>query len=214
MQNGSICKSVTIDGKVITITQTCAFDAILHLIASGIASIKCYENKIKISENCTIKLAMSILHSGKIIRSHYNERAKILIELPLFRKALTKYTCTISKLNANCNIAHLITYLFTDIPSCQATIICPCGYFRRRQIVELYINIDILIYKGLHYMQEMIDNALATTIKCRKCLSTATENIKYGPHLFIDTSTFTDYRYTKTEKKSYIILKVLPQIFK
>lgn len=68
MRNGNVCKSITIDRKVITITQTCAFDAILHLIASGIASIKFYENKINSSNNRTITLA--IVRSGILIAQY------------------------------------------------------------------------------------------------------------------------------------------------
>lgn len=128
-----MCKGVTIDGKVITICQTCAFDAVedtLHLVISGIARIKFYEDKIKFSENPTINLAMSILQAGKITTNRYKQRAKILLHLSLFRTALTIYTCRISKLNTDCNVAHLISYLFTHTPSCQKTIVCPCGFSR------------------------------------------------------------------------------------
>lgn len=42
-------------------------------------------------------------------------------------------------------------------------------------------------------MQEAIDN-ISGNIKCKKCLSI---NIEYGPHIFIDTTIFTDNKYTK-----------------
>jgi len=132
MRNGSISKSVTIDKKIISINQTCAFDAILHLVASAIATIKRYEENIKFSENRIISLALSILHTGKIIQSYYNERAKILLNLSLFSDAVTMYTRAISKLDANCNVVHLTTYLFTDILSCRKTIECSCTSSRTR----------------------------------------------------------------------------------
>lgn len=140
------------------------------------------------------------MRSGKIISDHYKERAQILIDLPLFSDALTKYTSKIAKLNANCNVAHLVSYLFADIPSCRATIVCTCGYLRRRQITELTVNLDILLHKGLQHMQEAVENALTTKITCRKCSLTCTEMIDYGPHLFIDTSIFTDNRYTNRDQ--------------
>lgn len=59
-------------------------------------------------------------------------------------------------------------------------------------------------------MQEAIDNTLVTTIECRKCSAIATEIIEYGPHLFIDTSTFTDYRYIKTEETNIHSLEAIP----
>lgn len=201
MRNGNVSRAVCIDGKSVIATQTCAFDAMLHLLASSIATIKCYKNKITSLENQTINLAISILQSGKIKQFHYDERFKILKDLPLFRQAITNYSSTIIKLNANCNVGHLITYLFQNAPSCRLTTVCPCGYLRRRQSIELNINIDVLLYKGLQYMQDAIDDGLAnglTTLKCRKCLANTRENIEYGPHVFIDTSTFTDDRYVKT----------------
>jgi len=185
IRNGSISKSVTMDKKIISINQTCAFDAILHLVASAIATIKRYEENIKFSENRIISLALSILHTGKIIQSHYNERAKILLNLSLFSDAVTMYTRAISKLDANCNVAHLITYLFTDIPSCRKTIECSCTSSRTRQTVELNLNVD---------------DVLMVTTKCRQCLTTVNENVEYGPHLFIDTSIFTDDSYKKRDK--------------
>lgn len=197
IRNGNVCKGVTIDGKVI-ICRTCAFDAVVHLVASGIASIKSYEDKIKFSKNPTINLAMSILHA-KIMTNYYKERVKILLDFSFFSDALTIYTRGISKLNADCNVAHLISYLFTDTPSCQKTIVCPCGSSQTKQITELNINVDILLYKGLQYMQEAIDNTLTVRTKCRKCLDTVVENVEYGPHIFNDTTIFTDDRYVKQD---------------
>jgi len=200
IRNGSILRSVTIDEKLISIHQTCAFDAILHLVASGIATIKQYEESIKSSTNRTINLAFSILHTGKIIQYHYIERAQILVNLSLFSDSLTAYTRAISKLDTNCNVVHLTTYLFTDIPSCQKTIKCSCTSSRTRQTVELNLNVDILLCKGLQHMQEAIDDTLIVTSKCRKCSATINENVEYGPHLIIDTTIFTDDTYTKRNK--------------
>lgn len=169
IRNGSISKSVTIDDKIINIYQTCAFDATLHLIASGIASIKCYEENMKMSDNGIVKLAISMLCAGKIVQSHYSERAKILLNLPLFSDALTIYTRAISKLDTKCNVAHLITYLFSDIPSCRIINECLCASSRTRQTVELHVNVDVLLNKGLQHMQEAVDDALAITSTCRKC---------------------------------------------
>lgn len=109
------------------------------------------------------------------------------------------YTRTISKLDTTCNVAHLITYLFTDMPSCQRTINCSCISSRTRQTVELNINVDILLYKGLQHVQEAIDDASMVKTKCKQCLK-SNENIEYGPHIFIDTTVFTDDRYTKRDK--------------
>lgn len=199
IRNGSISKSVNIQNKIICINQTCAFDATLHLVTSGIATIKCYDDKMKISNNATVKLANSILSAGKILQSHYNERAKILLNLLLFKDALTIYTRAISKLEATCNVAHLITYLFSDLPSCSIITECLCASARTRQTVELHINVNILLNKGLQHVQEAIDDALNISSKCKKCLENVNESTEYGPHLFIDTSVFTDEGYTNRD---------------
>jgi len=49
-------------------------------------------------------------------------------------------------------------------------------------------------------MQETIDDILMVTTKCRQCLATVNENVEYSPHLFIDTSIFTDNSYKKRDK--------------
>lgn len=49
-------------------------------------------------------------------------------------------------------------------------------YFLMNQAktIELNLNVDILLYKGLKYMQEAIDDALTVTTKCRQCLAMKT----------------------------------------
>lgn len=65
--------------------------------------------------------------------------------------------------------------------------------------MELNTNVDILFCKGLNYMQEAIDNILTIATKCKKCLNIVEENIEYGPHLFIDTTIFTDDMLNETK---------------
>lgn len=94
--------------------------------------------------------------------------------------------------------------MFIDIPSCQKTIVCPCGSSRTSKVTELNVNVDILLCKGLQYIQEAIDNVSAIMTKCKKCLNTVVENIEYGPHLFIDTTVFIDERYVMKRDKTII----------
>lgn len=63
-------------------------------------------------------------------------------------------------------------------------------------------------------MQEAIDDALATRIKCRKCSADVIENIEYGPHVFIDTSVFTDKKYVDQEKKVKHTLGAIAKSFR
>jgi len=83
--NGSKCKPVHMKRQhLLTIQETCAFDSLLQIIASGIAANIEYRDAIESSSDKIFQLARSILESGKILATHYIERAPILQDLPLF----------------------------------------------------------------------------------------------------------------------------------
>ena len=65
-------------GVIMTLHKTCAFDSLLQLVASRIATHEAYREA---TESCTdgiFKLARSILENGRLFSIHYNERASIL----------------------------------------------------------------------------------------------------------------------------------------
>lgn len=199
MRNGSKCAAVKINNSEFTVQQTCAFDAIFHVIAVGIATIKNYKEVANSYKNATMKLAAAVLHDGKIHAKHYIERAFILVNLPLFNDAITTYTRSIKKLNANCNAADLLSKLFNNMPSCTKTTSCICGNEKVQQITEVNVNVDILLCKGLQYVQEAIDDASSIGTTCRKCKSNVAIKVEYGSHIFIDTTIFTDDTYIATK---------------
>lgn len=88
----------------------------------------------------------------------YNKRTSILKKLPIFKNAITTYTCNIMRLNANCNAAHLAEYLFKNEPSYIYNKYCLCDIVNTRQIITCNVNIDILLQEGLQYMQKIIDD--------------------------------------------------------
>lgn len=194
--NGSKCKPVKQGKLIINIQETCAFDSILQLVVSGIVTHATYRNAISLSSNDIFQLAKSILEHGRLLSIHYNQRASILQNLSLFNDALTTYTRGIKRLNANCNAAHLAEYLFNNEPSCIYNKFCSCNVVNIRQTITCSINVDILLQEGLQYMQKAIDDAKDLKSKCRTCNASAEYNITYGKHIIIDTSVFTDDKYT------------------
>jgi len=123
--NGSKCKPIKQGQFVMTVQEICAFDSILQLVTNGTAAHVTYRNAIQSSEGI-FKLARSILENGKILSIHYDKRASILQDLPLFSDAINNYTRGIKRLNANCNVVHLTEYLFKNEPSCVFTRSCSC----------------------------------------------------------------------------------------
>lgn len=94
--NGSKCKPLHIkQGQSLILQETCAFDSLLQIIASGIAANIEYRSAIESSSDKIFQLARSILETGKILTTHYIERASILQDLPLFQNAITIFTRTI-----------------------------------------------------------------------------------------------------------------------
>lgn len=77
---------------MMTVQETCAFDSLLQLVASGIATHAAYRNSIQSSSDDIFRLAKSLLEDGKIFSKHYYERASILQNLPLFRDSIKFYT--------------------------------------------------------------------------------------------------------------------------
>ena len=74
-----------------TLHETCTFDSLLQLVASGIATHEAHREAIESCTNDISKLARSILKNERLF-STYNERVSILKNLLFFRDAITDYT--------------------------------------------------------------------------------------------------------------------------
>lgn len=130
-----------------------------------------------------------------MLTAHYIEHASILQDLSLFQKAITIFTRSIKRLNANCNAAHLSEYLFKNECSYMYTKSCSCGTTESREIVTCNVNVDILLQQSLHQMQCAIDDMKNIKAKCRTCNVMSKCDVTYGKHIIIDTSIFIDYKY-------------------
>jgi len=162
--NGSKCKSVSKEG-ITMIQETFAFDSLLQLVMSEIATHTSYREAIESCNDDIFKLTRSILKDGRLHPIYYTERAPILKNLSLFRDAVSIYTRGIKELNTNCNAEHFfinaLSYVFVKSCTCSAT--------NSRISVICNINIDILFHQGLQNMQQAIDDTRNITSKCQNC---------------------------------------------
>lgn len=78
LKNGSLCKNVCINKKYISIKETCAFDALVHLLIHACGKEKQYKEKLQAVEHPFVKLCINILNRGKINSEDYIARAQIL----------------------------------------------------------------------------------------------------------------------------------------
>jgi len=204
LKNGSLCNATTVDKGQILVRETCAFDSIFQIVASGMGMCSVYKIDMIAftTSNAFIKLIIEILTRGKIIANDYGTRAMILCNIPIFSKR--HCTRTISSLNANCNAAHLAEYLFENIPSCTTSHNCDtCAHNYKRTSPICHINVDELFNHGLHNMQQAIDDVIAKKITtCNECKNKVNRTTSYGHHLIIDTSILSDPNYIKTQNIS------------
>lgn len=175
LKNGSLCNATTVNREQIIVRETCTFDSIFQIIATGIGMRNDYKSAMeKLNQtNSFMKLIIDILKHGKIAASDYCTRATILCDIPIFYKKLC--TRSISSLNANCNAAHLAEYLFQNMSSYTSTYDCPnCGYSCRTTSPMCNINVDEIFKNGLRNMQTAIDDdvikkRMTTCNSCEYC---------------------------------------------
>lgn len=197
LKNGNLCNSIRVDGTHVLIKETCAFDSVLQLIMHAIGKDCHYKEIVQQLDHSMIQLGMSVLNRGKVTASDYIERIKILEELDISKKSVTRHMKII---NANCNVAHLTDILFYKLPTVTQIKSCNvCNFKQTRHFPHLHINVGILIKKGLGAVQEAINdmkfNDIESTCKCNKCVGIITRKHEYGPHVFLDTSLITDPNY-------------------
>lgn len=130
------------------------------------------------------------------MREHYVQRAKILTDIPIFEGAVTTYMRNIQRLDVECNAAHLAQYLLDTEPSYWSKVVCSCGFTNRQKYTFVSVNVDIIICRGLHLMQEAIEDCMPVERSCYKCKIKIPCVNEYGSHLVIDTTVISDPGYT------------------
>lgn len=160
MKNGNLCQPVKLQGKTIMIRNTCAFDFLLHITAHMIGMSIEYKSIIQSTDDHFLRLAEKVISRGKIAKNEYMERAPFLNSISLFEP--TRYTRKFNTLSAMCNAAHLAEHTFFPLPSLERIKTCKmCDYSNNRKFILLGINVDVLLDKGLGYVQNAIDDTIS-----------------------------------------------------
>lgn len=73
ISNGNLCEPVHCDGIKIIVRDTCAFDSLLQVIMSAIATNPSYKEAIRAIDNKIIKLAERLLTDGKVTAAKLRE---------------------------------------------------------------------------------------------------------------------------------------------
>lgn len=193
ISNGNLCEPVHCDGIKVIVKDTCAFDSLLQVIMSAIATNPSYKEATCAIDSKITKLAERLLTDGKVTAAARIERARILRDVPIFQKS--QYTRQLETVNANCNAAHLAEYILH--PSYTRSLRCDtCKTTSERSFTFLNINIDIIFQNGPGHMQDAINSAINyTNYICKNCKKAQDYNLIYGPHVLIDMSILTDLNY-------------------
>lgn len=196
MKNGDLCQPVKIRGETVLVRNTCAFDAIIIIVAYIIGINTEYKNIVQATDDSFLQLAIKIACRGKLTKYEYTERASFLINLPLLQQ--TSYTRRFNSLDAMCNAALLAEYIFLPLPSVDRNKICTnCHYTNEKKFAVISVNVDILLNKGLQYVQDAINDTSVLKQTCVKCKNSCEIIEKYDPQIIIDTSILTDPNYLK-----------------
>jgi len=135
-----------------------------------------------------------------------------LLNLGLFQ--IEAFTRTIKRLNAECNVAHLSQYVFSDTRSYKTKVSCPCGNNFTSKSIIFIIEVDVLLCEGFDFMQKAIDNGHKINRVCGKCNTLVQDEIDYGPHIIIDTTELTDNTYSTRNTKLRHSLESISKIVK
>lgn len=102
LKNGSLLKASRCDNNFMVIRETCAFDSLTQIIINAIVVNETYHNII-INENnifCNFAKNISIINNIKITSNIYQERARILSNVPIFK--MQPYRTIAFKCNLQC----------------------------------------------------------------------------------------------------------------
>jgi len=204
LKNGSLLKAVRCGNNFIVVRETCAFDSLTQVITNAIATNEAYDVITNENNNfCNFAKSISIMNSIRVTSNIYQERAKIISNIPIFEMQLYR---NVMHLSTNCNVAHLAECLFANFPSLNISKKCQhCNYENLRKVLVVNININIILQNSLSELRNaIIDTNNDRVLMCKECNQSVVGKYNFLSHLLVDCSVFTDKRYAASigiEKK-------------
>jgi len=146
------------------------------------------------------------MNSIRVTSNIYQERAKILNNVPIFE--MQSYR-NVMHLSTNYNVAHLAECLFANFPSPNISKKCQHCNYENLWKVSINININIILQNGLSELRNaIIDTNNDKVSMCKKCNQSVVEKYNFLSHLLVDCNISTDKRYATSigiEKMRHLV---------
>lgn len=193
LSNGSCCPPVAVpstDGKnnYFQVTNTCAFDAVIHILVTAATDIIGYLSFLKESQNPTLKLVRSIVESG-ITKKSFVERFTILKDFfPSSMSINTERTYMLHSIDATTSVASIVEKTLSSEPSVRNTVKCSHCDGRVFNDILLRPNHHTISRQGFGALEKALEYfPKLTKVTCGKtCTGSCTVTKKLMPHCFIE----------------------------
>ncbi|KAL5237753.1 hypothetical protein ACI65C_005163 [Semiaphis heraclei] len=188
LKNGNISdlNPVNIDGFSYTLTNTCAFDSLVHLICSSYVDSTQYSTYIdqEILHDF-FELVSSASRDG-INAQTYRKRVVILSKIMCNLRTWTEHPSGLRNFDCSCTIEFMIQNIFSNYFSLVSTRKCTnCSFTKKRKMVTISVKLPT---ENLDFLNDALSSMFVQDHEtCRNC---KTGNIEleneYGKQIFIE----------------------------
>lgn len=211
LKNGNISdlKSIQIDNKLYSLTNTCTFDSIFQFICSSYVDSDVYATWINSNTSYIFfELIANTIRDG-INSQTYKKRAYILKSIMSKNKLLKETANGLVILDSSCTANLLLTKLFEKYPSYTEEKKClTCHHIQEKSFTTITANLPT---ENIHFLIDILKNMFEEDRKCTLCYSNIKPNYSLGSHLFIEPIIQTiQFGKKKINFEAPIVLKDIP----
>lgn len=220
LRNGNTqdLKSVQVNSKYYTLTNTCAFDCIYQILCSSYTDSVKYAQFVDSNLSETLYTLVSNSIKDGVNVQTYKKRAIILVDIFLNESQGHKSRQLpggLVHLDCACTANYLFQCLFINFPSFKEHIKCnSCNYEKKTESKSIIANLPT---NTIDFLLDVLYDRFSIEIKkCEACgMGTTERNFTFGNHLFVEIC------FSPPERQRYIqnfdipiILSSLPQKIK
>ncbi|CAI6372314.1 unnamed protein product [Macrosiphum euphorbiae] len=214
LKNGNISdlKPVNIEGFSYTVTNTCAFDSLVHLICSSYVDSTQYSTYIdqEISHDF-FELVSSASRDG-INAQTYRKRVVILSKIMCTLRTWTEYPGGLRNFDCSCTMAFMTRNLFSNYFSLVTVRKClNCSFTKKRKLVTILVKLPT---ENLDFLNDALSSMFLQNHKtCQNCEIGIIEQVNdYGKQIFIEPYvTHTAGQNTNKDLDISIMLHEIPK---
>lgn len=188
LKNGNISdlKPVKIDGFSYTLTNTCAFDSLFHLICTSYVNSMQYSAYIDQEISYHFFELVSTASKDGINAQTYRKRVVILIKVMGTLKTWNEHPSGLRNFDCSCIMAFMIQNIFTNYFSLVTIKKClNCSFTKRRENVTISVKLPT---ENLDFLNDALTSMFLDDPKsCQHCQIGNIELVKeYGKQIFIE----------------------------